>query len=304
MGSVRPAECSAPASGALWRYSVLMSTYVKDNPGQLRAALESMAAQTLPPSQVVLVFDGPVGPDLMEAATAFGAAHPGLLECVRLPRNGGLGPALNAGLPKCREGVVVRMDADDLSRSDRCQKQLAAIAEGYDMVGSDVLEFGEDPERPTALRQMPRMPEDIARFARRRSPFAHPAFACRKEVLEAAGGYRDVKYAEDFDLFARLIQQGRRGCNLPEPLVSMRVDPAAYRRRGGVAYLGHMLRFNMLQMREGRFSPADFAVRSAANAAAALMPNALRDLVYKKLLRRSASGFQKSGPAQKGGDAS
>lgn len=269
-------------------YSVLMSCYAKDRPGWLSLALESMAGQTLRPTEVVLVFDGPLTEGLVAVVDAFDAAHPGLLVRVPLERNVGLGPALNAGLLRCSCEVVARMDADDFSRPARLERQLAKLAEGYDMVGCNATEFSGDVDSPNSERVMPETHDEIVRFAKRRAPFVHPAFVVRRPALEAVGGYRSVPYAEDFDLFIRLLRAGSRGYNLQEPLVAVRVDDDVYRRRGGLGYARDMLSFNALELREGWFSPAEFLVRSAANVGVALIPNGARDLVYKRLLRRSS----------------
>lgn len=269
-------------------YAVLMSCYAKDRPEWLSLALESMAAQTLRPTEVVLVFDGPLTEGLVAAVDAFDAAHPGLLVRVPLERNVGLGPALNAGLARCSCDVVARMDADDFSRPARLERQLAKLAEGYDMVGCNATEFSGDVDSPNSERVMPETHDEIIRFAKRRAPFVHPAFVVRRSSLEAVGGYRSVPYAEDFDLFIRLLRAGSRGYNLQEPLVAVRVDDDVYRRRGGLGYARDMLSFNALELREGWFSPAEFLVRSAANVGVALIPNGARDLVYKRLLRRSS----------------
>lgn len=267
-------------------YSVLMSAYAGDHAVWLTDALESMTSQTLMPSQIVLVLDGPVGQEIERAVECFEESHPGMLRCVRLAQNVGTGPALNAGLPYCSSDIVMRMDSDDLSCPERCEAQMKKLAEGFDMVGCNVTEFSSDPMCPNALRVMPETNEEIVRFGKRRAPFVHPTFAVRRSALEAVGGYRSVPYAEDFDLFARLLTAGYRGYNVQEPLLRVRVDEGAYRRRGGFSYLRDMLKFNALQLREGWFSPNDFLVRSAANAFVALMPNALRDGVYKRLLRK------------------
>ena len=269
-------------------YSVLMSCYAKDRPEWLSLALESMAAQTVPPAEVVLVFDGPLTEGLVAVVDAFDAAHPGLLVRVPLERNVGLGPALNAGLARCSCDVVARMDADDFSRPARLERQLAKLAEGYDMVGCNATEFSGDVDSPNSERVMPETHDEIVRFAKRRAPFVHPAFVVRRPAIEAVGGYRSVPYAEDFDLFIRLLKAGSRGYNLQEPLVAVRVDDDVYRRRGGLGYARDMLSFNALELREGWFSPAEFLVRSAANVGVALIPNGARDLVYKRLLRRSS----------------
>ncbi len=269
-------------------YAVLMSCYAKDRPEWLSLALESMAAQTVPPAEVVLVFDGPLTEGLVAVVDAFDAAHPGLLVRVPLERNVGLGPALNAGLLRCSCEVVARMDADDFSRPARLERQLAKLAEGYDMVGCNATEFSGDVDSPNSERVMPETHDEIVRFAKRRAPFVHPAFVVRRPAIEAVGGYRSVPYAEDFDLFIRLLKAGSRGYNLQEPLVAVRVDDDVYRRRGGLGYARDMLSFNALELREGWFSPAEFLVRSAANVGVALIPNGARDLVYKRLLRRSS----------------
>ncbi len=267
-------------------YSVLMSTYAADNASWLLTALESMSAQTFAPAEIVLVLDGPVSDELLDVIRTFEKGHPHLLTCVPLEKNGGLGPALNAGLEYCSCDVIVRMDADDISLPERCELQLSKLIEGYDMVGCNVSEFSEDPTKPNSLRVLPETTEDIIRFAKRRSPFAHPAFVVRKAALKAVGGYRSVRFAEDFDLFARLLNAGFSGYNIQMPLVSMRVDDNAYQRRGGRSYLIDMLRFNLLQFREGWFGLSDLIVRSGANIVVTLVPNSVRDAIYKKLLRR------------------
>lgn len=267
-------------------YSVLMSVYARDHAPWLAESLESMAAQTASPAEIVLVLDGPVGAELRAAIDAFDALHPGLLLQVPLPKNGGLGRALQAGISHCSCPVIARMDADDYSRPTRCAAQLAKLAEGYDMVGCNVSEFSSDRDHPNALRVLPETSEQIVRFGKRRAPFVHPTFVVRKAVLEAVGGYRDAPYAEDFDLFARLLKAGFRGYNIQDSLVDVRVDADAYRRRGGTSYLGDMLSFNVRQLREGWFGPADFLVRSAANIGVALAPNFVRDGLYKRFLRR------------------
>ena len=116
-------------------YSVLMSVYHKENPEYLRAAIDSMLCQTVKPAQVVLVCDGPLTPELDDIINGFGNK----LEVLRLDENMGLGKALEEGLKRCSCELVARMDTDDLSLPDRCEKQLAA---GYD-TGAEFDDTGE-----------------------------------------------------------------------------------------------------------------------------------------------------------------
>ena len=48
------------------KISVLMSVYVKENPTFLRDAINSIQNQTLKPSELVLVEDGPLTPELYQ----------------------------------------------------------------------------------------------------------------------------------------------------------------------------------------------------------------------------------------------
>ena len=276
----------AVVKGSLPAYSVLMSCYAKDRPEWLALALGSMAAQTVAPEEIVLVFDGPLPEELLAEIDAFDASYPGLLVRVPLKQNVGLGPALNAGLARCSYEVVARMDADDYSRPERLERQLVKLADGYDMVGCNVTEFSDDPLQSNSIRVLPETHDEIVRFAKKRSPFAHPSFVARRSAFEAVNGYRSVSYAEDFDLFVRMLSHGFRGYNLQESLVAMRVDEGAYRRRGGLSYARDMLSFNLLQLREGWFSPMDFLIRSAANVSVALVPNTVRNGIYKRFLRK------------------
>ena len=41
-------------------YSVLISVYYKERPIYLKSALDSVLNQTLPPSEIILIKDGPV----------------------------------------------------------------------------------------------------------------------------------------------------------------------------------------------------------------------------------------------------
>ena len=80
-------------------FSVLMSLYAREQPEYLRQCLASLAAQTLPPNEIVLVYDGGLPESLEAVVVSFSASLP--LKIVRLPQNVGLGRALNAGLQAC-----------------------------------------------------------------------------------------------------------------------------------------------------------------------------------------------------------
>ena len=106
------------------KYSVLMSVYYREKPEFLRQSMESILHQTVPTDDFVLVCDGPLNPELDAVIAQMQQAFGPVLYVLRLKQNGGLGKALNAGIQHCKNELVARMDSDDISRPDRCEKQL------------------------------------------------------------------------------------------------------------------------------------------------------------------------------------
>ena len=253
-------------------YTVLMSLYAKERPEYLKESLDSMLAQTVPPAEIVMVEDGPLTDGLEDVLREYDSAHPGLFNFVAYGENRGLGYALRQGMIACSNDVVARMDTDDVARPDRMEKQLAALESGLDMVGSDVVE-GMD-----AIRA----------FSKRRNPFRHPPMTFRKSKVMEAGNYSsDFLYFEDWDLFNRMLACGCRADNLGEPLVAMRVSEDFYARRGGVQYLKYAKAFKRAQVERGYFTERDYVCSYVPHALVCLMPNSLRSLIYRILLRRA-----------------
>ena len=119
------------------RYSALMSVYEKEKPEYLKASIQSMLDQTVPPADFVIVCDGPLSPELTEVLEVFRAERPQLFQIVPLEKNGGLGPALNEGMKYCKYSLIARMDSDDISMPKRCERQLACMEDGdYALVGA------------------------------------------------------------------------------------------------------------------------------------------------------------------------
>ena len=74
-------------------YSVLMSIYYKEQPEFFRAAVESMLHQTVPPTDFVIVCDGPPTEELDRVVEEFHTKFPKLFQIIRRKTNQGLGLA-------------------------------------------------------------------------------------------------------------------------------------------------------------------------------------------------------------------
>ncbi|WP_343943148.1 amidohydrolase, partial [Pseudonocardia zijingensis] len=249
-----PAGQEAPSTvgeAEALKVSLLMAVWRRTHLGFLVEAFRSSVNdQTRPPDEVVIVFDGPVPDELAELVDELAASTPVPVQVVRLARNVGLGPALDAGLAAASHPVIARMDADDISLPHRLAVQMPIIESGVDIVGSGLVEFGRDPDDVLFTRSVATDPEEIARRARFATPFFHPSVVFRREAVARVGGYGDFATMEDYHLWGKLIVAGARVANVAEPLVKYRVGAGAYARRGGMrqfrAEMGLQRRFRAL----------------------------------------------------------
>ncbi len=304
-----PVPQAEPADGGLPPFSVLLPVWAGDDPGQARRAVRSVTLeQELRPAEVVLVRDGPVPPAL--AALLAELAAPGApdtggvpVRLVPLARNVGLARALEAGLVACAHDVVARMDADDVSLPQRFARQLPLVAAGADLVGSGLLEIGEDEHDVVGRRTPPVGAQRIASYARFHDPFNHPTVVYRRSAVAAAGGYRDLPLMEDYWLFARMIAAGARAENLPEPLVLYRVGPAAaggaYARRGGVRLWRSEVLLQAHLRREGFTSSAQALRNVAVRGGYRFVPLPVRRALYRRFI--AARGAASSVPGASDG---
>ena len=268
-------------------YSVLMSVYWREKAEYLRIAMDSMWNQTVPTDDFILVCDGPLTPELDAVIEEMERSH-SQLHVVRREKNGGLGNALNVGMSHCKNELIARMDSDDISRPNRCERQLRLFREypAVSIVSGTVEEFSISTDTIEAKRVLPEKQAEIIAFARNRNPFNHPCVMYKKSAVEAAGGYQDFYLLEDYYLWIRMLQKGFVGCNLKEPLLWMRAGSDMYRRRAGWQYAKSQRKL-FQYMRDGKMiSQGTYYTNVLTRAAASLMPNFMRRSLFKRLLRK------------------
>ena len=265
-----------------------MSLYKKERPEYLRPAIDSMLDQTIMPDEIVIVEDGPLTDELYAAVNEYVNSYPGLFNIVPSDTNLGLGLALNIGLQACRNELVARMDTDDISKPNRCEKQLTVFENNPELsiVGAWVDEFYTTPEQIVSTRVVPCKYEDIYQFAKMRSAFNHPAVMYRKSKVMENGGYSSLRRNQDVDLFGRMLFAGCKAENIGESLLWFRSnDDLAKRRKSWEntkSYIDTIKRF----WKMGYASFSDYILIAVAQTGMFLMPVKLQHWVYKKFLRK------------------
>ena len=268
-------------------YSVLMSVYVREKAERLRSAMNSIWEQTVSTDDFVLVCDGPLNAELNDVICEMQREHDAL-RVIRLDRNKGLGNALNIGIKECRHELVARMDSDDISRPERCERQLRVFLEHPEIsiCSGTVEEFETSIEEIEARRVLPETHEDIVEFAKKRNPFNHPCVMYKKSAVEMSGGYQEYHLLEDYYLWIRMILKGCIGYNIQDPLLWMRAGSDMYKRRSGWKYVQSQRRLMSYMKKTGFINRRQFVLGGTKRTIVALLPNCIRSILYKKLLRK------------------
>ena len=153
-------------------FTALLSLYAKEHPDHLRQSLASLAAQTQPAAEILIVLDGAITPALEAVLAEFVGRLP--LNIIRLPKNVGLGRALNHGVQHARHEWIFRMDTDDIAAPTRFADQCAYLAAHPQtaLLGGQIAEFANTPGQSHASRQVPQTQPEIPFQA---ETFAKPA---------------------------------------------------------------------------------------------------------------------------------
>lgn len=160
-------------------------------------AVSSALAQSHAPDGVLVVDDGS-GDGTFEAAEAAGA------RAVRLPSSVGSGPARNAGVALAHSDWVAFLDSDDEWHPDHLST-LGAYVDGRVLVSSAASStsgavrgiVSDDP-----------LPLTSGLVLARLNPLVTSGTAVRRTALLAAGGFRSLPRAQDFDCWIRVLEHG------------------------------------------------------------------------------------------------
>ena len=260
--------------------AALITAYHRTDAAEFSTALHSLLAQTRPADDLVVVLDGPVADAVRHAAEEAGA------RIIALPNNVGSGPASQAGLETITADYVARLDSDDAAKPERFAAQLAFL-EAHPAVGAlgtAVEEFAEVPGDREAVRALPEDPSD---YVKMNSPINNPSVMLRTAAVQEVGGYQDVHFMEDYDLYARLVAAGWQLRNLPEALTYFRVTPEQFSRRTGRDMFAAEAQMQRRLVRYGLISrpraAANFVIRSVYR----LLPHRLLTRVYALLFHRA-----------------
>lgn len=272
-----------------FKFAAMLCVYIKSNCEEVHESLYSaFNNQSLPPSQLIVVFDGPVSESVRSLVNSFSRAHDVLAINFDVCRGHGLARA--AAVNACQYEWLVIVDADDVSMPHRFEvlTDLARAHPCAAVIGGGLVEFnvvnGEKVFGSTVY--YPNKPQDVIRYMALRSPIAQPTAMLRVSAIKAVGNYQPWHNNEDYHLWIRLVTAGYELFNVPTPVLWFRIDADLYRRRGSFKYWLSETRLQCFSYRNGatRFHLLLFGI-SVRFVVQVCMPSSLRELFYKKILR-------------------
>ncbi len=197
--------------------SVVMSVF--NGSDFLNESIQSILSQTFEDFEFIIVNDGSVD-NSKEIIDAF-ARRDTRIKVIE-QANMGLPASLNRAIGEANSNLIARMDSDDISLSNRFERQLEVIKNSrYDLVGTGIFKIDQfgSVERKCFF---PEKHEEIAHELPMRNCISHPSVIFSRKIFGEAGGY-DVRYknSQDYDLWLRMLGKGLM-CNIKEPLLKYR----------------------------------------------------------------------------------
>lgn len=261
--------------------SIIMSTYKNNKASYLKESLDSLNNQSAIASEIILIIDGPINDEQMSIIENF--KYIGDFKYYRLEQNSGLAHCMNLALNYSTNEIVARMDADDICRKDRLEKEFNILKDNKDLVCcSWHAEFTKSSNEINALKKTPEYDKEIRKVISIRNIISHPTIMLYKDILIKYGGYNEeVGMLEDYELHLRLLQSGVKYYCIQEPLVYVRTDENQYSRRGGLKYLINEYKFRYMCYGKGYISLKNLIVTLGLYTFLRLFPVKYKHLLYK-----------------------
>lgn len=272
-------------------FSVLITIYYKENPQFFKQAIDSILInQTLKPTQIVIVKDGPLTIELDNVIHDYEKKYKNIFEIVTLEKNMRQGFAANEGGKYCKYDFIARMDADDIASPDRFEKQLDyLISNGLDVVGGQLLEFVGDKDNVVSDRKVPEKHEDIIDMMKYRNPISNPTVIYKKKVFESIKGYDGNSFPEDYDFFVRACLKGFKFGNIQEIVLLFRLGDSldeVLKRRHGVDYAKNEFKLLKKFYKIGFYNFFEFLKMTLLRIPVRLIPFFMFKFFYYRVFRK------------------
>jgi glycosyltransferase involved in cell wall biosynthesis len=207
---------SAPDAAFMTSPAITVLMPVHNGGACLQLAVESILNQSFSDFELLIVDDGSTDSAIDQLYQSADTR----LRIDRTVTRKGIVNALNHGLRSARGTMIVRMDADDISETNRLEDQFAFLSANpsIGVCGSDFTPIG-DKSASSWINYSD--PEDVSIALLFENPICHPTVMLRRELLSLEGYPSAYPHAEDYALWIRLSGQTQLA-NIASCLLSYR----------------------------------------------------------------------------------
>lgn len=190
----------------------------------MEKALESIQRQTYKNIEIIIVLDNPDNLEIKRYILSRQEEDQRMI-IIQNEKNIGLVKSLNKALKRATGEYIARMDADDISLSNRFEKELSFLIEKkLDLVGCNVTDIDESGSIQNRRTQFPECNRMIKRMLKVEDVIPHPTWLGKREAFESINGYRSIEACEDYDCLIRLALTGKKLGLVREPLLLYRIN--------------------------------------------------------------------------------
>lgn len=205
------------------KISVIMSVY-NEEINWIKVAIDSILNQSFSDLEFLIINDNP---DNKEIDKFLSQLVDSRIKVIKNEVNMGLVKSLNKGIDASQGKYIARMDADDISKLDRFEKQYNYMEKNQDiaLLGGKVNRMDENDNSLPSNDLVLIGSEKISKYIKYCNVVIHPTFFIRADVIKNKNidKYREIPFVEDYDLVCRFISNGYKVENLNEILVCCRV---------------------------------------------------------------------------------
>lgn len=196
----------------------------------LKEAIDSILRQSFTDFECIIINDGST--DTTERVIL--SYSDNRIIYLKNEANMGLIYTLNRGLSAAKGKYIARMDGDDISMGNRLQKQFEYLEKNkeVDVLATQVSLIDED-DNDIGFWDEDIQHSDvdsIKKFLPVNNCIAHPTIMGKKEILISYKYNAAQKLSEDYDLWLRIIANGKIIDKLPEPLLKHRILQSSFTR--------------------------------------------------------------------------
>lgn len=274
--------------------SVVINVWGKDSPHALGRSLRSIGNQTLKPSEVLIVIDGPINAQLEGEIAKFEVESSFEVRVIRVSVATGLWNGRNVGIAEARNETIALHDADDLMHPERLQIQMIEMKRLLaDVCFTQAVEFNTKSEEIVTYRVDEHEVVDL-NVIFWNNILSHSSAMFKRNTIIDIGGYRNVYLSEDYDLWLRLVIAGKHVRQSNLVLQALGFNSGQIARRGGFRFVKSENSIHRLIKGTHEFPSSTLLIRKIIRLTYRLGPNLVRQAYRRNLKSRDIAAFPKT----------